>query len=290
MTSNESNPTCIALIFDAKMSLPASVLIQSIVDNYFDIDGLDIVCGFAGTTEELNYLNALISGINRNSRFKIKVLEITKEKFGWLDKLSKVKARHHAPPSIDLCKLFLGSLLADYKKAIYLDTDMLVVRNIQPIIDHPVYNKVMAIVDISGPEYYYLKSKGEMAHLNTGFMIVDLEWWRTSGIELQFLEHIEKTDVISMSAEELINIYAKSNWSPVPYTFNFFQYTRDQFGVPNYDESNILPQHYKHAIVYHFVGGAKPWNYEEMVQKKDESLLGEKWRRLAQTRIKAANL
>ena len=275
------NKTCIALTFDANMSLPAAVLIQSIVDNYFDFDEIDIVCGFMGNQNEVAELKKLILNIDTDGRIRINIVEITKEKFDWLDKISKVKVRHHAPPSIDLCKLFLGSVFSEYKKAIYLDTDMLVVRNIQPILDHPMHNKITAIVDISAPEYYYLKSKGEIAHLNTGFMIVDLEWWRTSRIEEKFLKHIEETEVISMSAEELINIYAKPYWAPAPYTFNFFQYTRDKFGIPNYDESNIIPQHYKHAIIFHFVGAAKPWNYKEMVNREDKSLLGEKWRRLA---------
>lgn len=287
---NTRSSTCIALTFDANMSLPAAVLIQSIVDNYFDYDDIDVVCGFMGSPEELAELRKLISGIVRDGRVNVKIVEITKEKFGWLDKLSGVKARHHAPPSIDLCKLFLGSVFADYKKAIYLDTDMLIVRNIQPILDHPMHNKITAIVDISGPEYYYLKSKGEIAHLNTGFMIVDLDWWRSSGIESKFLEHVEKAEIISMSAEELINIYAKPYWAPAPYTFNFFQYTRDVYGIPNYDESNILPQHYKHAIVFHFVGAAKPWNYEQLTRKKDTSLLGEKWRRMAEERKLAAGI
>jgi len=283
-----SDKTCIAITFDINMALPAAVLIQSIVDNYFDFDELDVVCGFMGSAEDFTYLNKLLSAIKTDGRVQIKVIEISKEKFEWVEKLKNINARHHAPPSIDLCKLFLGSIFADYGKLIYLDTDMLVVKNIQPILDHPVTNKIMAIVDISGPEYYYLKSRGELAHLNTGFMIVDLNWWRDSDIEKQFLEHIEQAEIISMSAEELINLYAKSHWSPVPYTFNFFQYTRDRYGIPNYDESNILPQHYKHAIVFHFVGAAKPWNYEKMIQKKDESLLGEKWRRLAQERVRAA--
>lgn len=273
--------TCIVLTFDANMALPAAVLINSIIENYFDFDNLDIVCGFMGSVKETEYLKKLINNIKKDSRINIKIIEIESKKFKWIEKLKNISTRHHAPPLIDLCKLFLGSILADYDKAIYFDTDMLVVRNIQPILEHPMHNKLMAIVDISGPEFYYLKSKGEAAHINTGLMIIDLNWWRDSKLEEMFLSYLEQTKIVSMSAEELINKYAKSSWSPLPYSFNFFQFTRDIYGIPDYDESNIIPQHYSHAIVFHFVGAAKPWNYKEMVHREDESLLGEKWRRLA---------
>ena len=278
---------CIATIFDANMSVPAAVLVQSIVNNYFAIDQIEVVCVFQGSNDELKYFNGLINNIKKDSRVAIKVVKLSK--FDWLSALIDTKTKHHAPPLIDLCKLFIGSILSEYEKVVYLDTDMFVVKNIQPILDHPSHNELMAIVDISGPEYYYLKSRGEAAHINTGFMIINLNWWRDSKIEDVFLDHLKNNKTLSMSAEELINLYVKPYWSPVPYTFNFFQFTRDIYGIPDYDESNIIPQHYAHAIIFHFVGAAKPWNFREMVDRDDTSLLGERWRRLAKPFLELDN-
>lgn len=274
--------SCIVLTFDVRMALPASVLIKSIIKNYFDYDDLDIVCAFLGDYKDIEYLNNLLKNVeNAGSKINIKIIEINKNKFTWLEKLENINSRHHAPSSIDLCKLFLGSILSEYDKAIYLDADMIAVKNIQPILDYPIYNKLMAVVDTTGAEYYYLKSKGESPHINTGLMIIDLNWWRESKIEDLFIEHIQSAKIISMNAEELINTYAKPYWSPVPYSFNFYQFSRDKYGIPNYDESNLMPQHYAHAIIFHFVNVTKPWNFKEMVHKEDTSLLGEKWRRMA---------
>jgi lipopolysaccharide biosynthesis glycosyltransferase len=287
MTVNSKQ--CIATIFDQNMTIPASVLVQSIIDNYFSVDSLDIICVFLGSKSDLSALERLMDSIEKDSRVSIKIIDLTRTEYAWIDSLRGVTTKHHAPPLVDLCKLFLGSILFDYNKVIYLDTDMLVVRDIQPILEHPSYNKLMSIVDISGPEYYYLKSQGHFAHINTGFMVINLDWWRTFGAENLFLEHLKKDTELSMSAEELINIYIKPYWSPVPFTFNFFQFTRDIYGIPNYDESNIIPQHYKHAIVFHFVGAAKPWNFKEMVNRDDSSLLGERWRRLAKPFLELDN-
>lgn len=271
--------SCIVLIFDKVMALHACVTIKSIADNYHDNDPLDLVLCIPG--EDANQLyNQIRQAVQVDSRINFKLVEITKNKFKWLSKTENVKTRHWCPP-IDFYKLFLGSLLPKYDKAIYMDVDTLVVQNIQPILDHPMRNKIMAVVEVCGAEFAFLKSRGEDSHFNNGVMIVDLNWWRDSKIETVFANHLEKAEMISMSTEEITNTYLKPYWSPLPFTFNFYQFSRDMYGIPNFDESNILPIHYRHVILFHFGGRAKPWNFEELTEKKDTSFLGEKWRKLA---------
>ena len=271
---------CIVHIFDEPMLLPAAVAIQSIADNYHDNEDLHVVCCMPeGSEQAFESLNQML---DVDSRIVLKLVTIKKSEFGWLEKASNIESRHWAPTSIDFCKLFLGTLLPEYKKAIYMDIDVMAVSNIQPILDHPINGEVMAVIEIAGAEYGFLKSRGEAAHFSNGLLIMDLNWWRTSGIEETFQKHLQNVDETSMGGEEVSNLYLGKYWSPLPFTFNFMNFTRDKYGIPNYDESNSMPWHYKHAIIFHFAGRAKPWNYKEMVSKKDKSLLGERWRRMAE--------
>lgn len=270
--------SCISLIFDEKLVVPAAVLIQSISDNYHDNQELDIVCCIPG--ESKAPFNQVLSMVDVPKKINIKLVSLTVKMFPWLSILNKTSSDHWAPP-IERYKLFLGSFLSGYDKTIYLDTDTMVVKNIQPVLDHPMHNKFMAVPDVTGTEFQFLKSRGELSYLNNGVMIIDLEWWRSEKIEKTILDHLHKEQHVRVGSEELSNVYLKKYWHPLPFTFNFYAFSKDKYKNLNYDESSFLPEHYKHAIIFHFAGQAKPWNYEETLAKKDKSLLGEKWRRMA---------
>lgn len=272
--------SCISLIFDESYVVQAAVLIQSLSDNYHDNEYLDIVCCIPGKSGII--FNEVMSMVKVRPRVNVKLVRVNEKNFPWISVLDKSSSDHHAPP-LERYKLFLGSFLPEYDKTIYLDTDTMAVQNIQPMLDHPLHNKFMAVVDVSGCEFQFMKSRGESAYLNNGVMIIDLDWWRESEIEKVILEHVENDSHVRFGSEMLANIYLKDYWHPLPFTFNFYKFSRNEREVPNYDESRELPEHYKHAIIFHFAGPEKPWNFLEAVSKKDNSLLGEKWRRRAET-------
>jgi lipopolysaccharide biosynthesis glycosyltransferase len=181
-------------------------------------------------------------------------------------------------------RLFLGSVLSDYEKVIYFDVDALIVDNVQPILDHPMYSPFMATVDVTGFEIMFLKSRGETPRLHAGTLIADLNWWRSSGIETEFKEAMEEWDSTLGSDEDLLNrnLTIRSNWTLIPFTFNFLFFTRDAHGIPDFDSSESLPLYYKHAIMIHFASQIKPWNYKKIIGQEDPSRLGAEWRRREQ--------
>lgn len=270
--------SCISLIFDSKLILPAAVLIQSISNNYYDNEDLDVVCCVSGESESI--FNDVLSMVDLKPKINLKLVSLDPKNFPWLTLLDGTSSDHWAPP-IERYKLFLGSFLSEYDKTVYLDTDMLVIKNIQPVLDHPMHNKIMAVVDVTGAEFQFLKSRGEAAYLTNGTMIIDLNWWREFGVEEIVLAHLESKPHVRVGSEELANSYLKNYWHPLPFSFNFYQFSRDKYGIPDYDESSFLPDHYRHATVIHFVGQIKPWNFKELTGMGDTSLLGERWRKMA---------
>lgn len=277
---DSKSKTCISLLFDKHVVLQAATLIQSISDNHFLNYNLDIVCCISGDSEQI--FDEVRSLVDVKSKINLELVSINEDNFPFIKRLKEVKTNHWATdPAVELGKLFLGSYLKNYDKTIYIDCDVLAVNNVQPLLEHPMLGNVMCVVDTTSTEFCGVKVPSHRAYFNNGVVIADLNWWRDSKIEDTFLNHIEEVKFVAMGAEELYNVYLAAEMYPLPFTFNFYQFTRDKDGIPDFDESVSLPAHYNSAILIHFGGAAKPWNYKEKTKKEDVSLMGSRWRKLS---------
>jgi lipopolysaccharide biosynthesis glycosyltransferase len=265
--------TAIVTIFDEGYLEHAAVFLSSLSDNYHYHEELDVVCMVPDGTDEV--FDRLSKLLDLDPRVNVYFKSIDVAKFPWI--ASAVS--DHWGTATTWFRLFLGQLLPEYDKAIYFDVDMLVVDNIQPILDHPMHNKFMAVMDPVGVEYIYQRSRGAISYLTDGMFVADLNWWRDSNIESTFIEYIEENGIDILLEEHVLNACIKPYWHPLPFTFNFYMFKRDKFGVPDFDDSD-MKLHYKHAIVFHFAGKAKPWNFKELIGKEDISALGSKWRNI----------
>lgn len=269
--------TAIAIVFDANYTEKAAIFIDSLSENYHGSEKLDIACVVPEyESESFDELAKLVSVTPRIHLIKV---VYPKDLSDWIS--GAVKQRFSWVPSMTWYRLFLGTVLPEYDKVIYFDVDALIVDNIQPILDHKMYSPFMATVDVTGFEIMFLKSRGELPRLHAGTLIADLNWWRDSGIESEFRVAMEEWDSTLGSDEDLLNRNEtiRSNWTLIPFTFNFLFFTRDAHGIPDFDSSESLPLYYKHAIMIHFASQIKPWNYKKIVGKEDPSRIGAEWRR-----------
>jgi len=268
--------TAIVTCIDANYVEAAAVFIESFSENYHTNKELDIICVMPDTDKEA--FKWLSSTVSVNSRLNLKLRSVSsKSKYKWMHNAA-VSERWQKSPAV-WYRVVLGSILHEYDKAIYFDPDILIVENVQPILEYPMYGKLMAVPDVTGAVYMYGENRGEVAWFSTGVLIIDLNWWRGSGIE-----DVLKQDVISGGAKELVdehflNKHLKDVWYPIPFTFNFYAFKSDSHGMPDYDKTFLHPAFYSHAIVMHFAGPCKPWNYKELTTKTDKSRLGAEWRR-----------
>lgn len=271
--------TAIVLIFDEHYSDKAAVFLDSLADNYDYYKELDIICGMPkGSVGAFEGLKGLL---NLPPRLNLKLLEVDPEMFSWIDHLGDT---HPWITSTAWYRMYLGTLLPDYDKAIYVDADTIAVRDIQPILDYPMYSEFMAATDVYGLEYMVAKNKDYRPRMANGVFIADLNWWRSSGVEEEFTDLILSSSVTLTADEDIFNQneILRSGWSLLPYTFNFYWFSRDQHWIPDYDKSDVLPIHYKHAIIMHFAGPNKPWRHIG----GDDSALGNIWRKRHQKLFK----
>lgn len=265
--------TAITICLDANYIEPAAVFLESLSENYHYRYEVDVVCVMP--EEDAEAFDKLKKMVDLELRVNLKLATVPTERFSWLRDLY-VKGKHF--PASVWHRLFLGSILEDYDKVIYFDTDILIVSNIQPILNYPMYGKLMAVFDATiGVPYLYNMHQGHLSHFISGMFIADLNWWRESGIEAKFEEDIKANGPNELMDEYLLNKYGIEEWHALPVTFNFCFFDFDKYGVPQWD-SPTLPMHFKHAIAVHYAGPIKPWNFND-IAGTDKSRLGAEWRR-----------
>lgn len=271
--------TAIVLCIDANYVEPAGVFLESLAENYHYRRDLDVVCVMPASDSDGFKRLKDITNLDRRINLQVKLID--DDKYPWLVGLSvddRAAGPRKLPPSL-WYRLLLGSILEEYDKAIYFDPDILIMNDVQPILDYPMKAELMATFDTLGiPNVYNLPNKHKV-HFVSGVLILDLNWWRSSGIEDKFKNDLLENGPNELMDEYLLNKYGIDNWFPLPISFNFHAYKTNEYGIPDWD-SSFLPTHtYKTAIVHHFAGQLKPWNFKKIAGIHDTSLLGAEWRR-----------
>lgn len=261
--------TCIATLFNTKYFEPVAVMLQSLSDNYHGQTEYDIVCITPG--DEAYLVADLKSRLSLKETLNL--VSISTESVRSLDIDSK-DVEHWGESTLPFYKLFFGSILQGYDKVIFLDADTMVVRDIDPLLTYPMNRPFLATMDFSGDDRVGMEN---WAIFNTGVFIADLNWWRSSGIEEVFLNHIETKELTFFVDEDIFNVYLRHIWEPISPIFNYFRFYANEFGIYDWD-APTLKTYFDKAIVIHFAGQIKPWNYKSLAHKDDVSLIGSEWR------------
>lgn len=262
------------LCIDKNYVEPAAVFLDSLSENYHYWDDLDIVCVMP--EKDATAFQTLTSLVSLKLNINLKLKVALDADYAWLEDIKS--DRRTVNPST-WHRLFLGSLLEGYDKAIYFDPDMLVVKDVQPIFSHPMYGMVMATFDTIGVPYMYgLEHGGDLVHFVSGLMIINLDLWRKSNVESLIKQDLLNNELHVLIDEYYLNKYLVQDWHPLPVTFNFISFKHDKYGVPDWDSTFLPRAYYEHAIIFHFAGKIKPWNFAELTGI-DSSKLGAEWRR-----------
>jgi lipopolysaccharide biosynthesis glycosyltransferase len=262
--------TCLAVVFDRGYRDQAAVFIQSFAEHYSGEDSYEIVCIIPEADIEycsnISDVVSLPKTLSVSYRPPVVPFDVD---------IDGIESEHWGT-NTSWYRLFVGSTLPDYDKVILFDADMLVMKDVQPILDFPAYGKVMAAYDVNPSGLR--KGMENMPVFNAGLFIADLNWWRDSRIEDTFVNHLKTQPMTIGIDDDVLNRYVKDVWYPLPITFNFYYFNENAEGLPDWDSSYLGAQ-FRGAIIIHFFGGAKPWNYAYRSYKVDGSRIGIEWRK-----------
>lgn len=161
-------------------------------------------------------------------------------------------------------RMFIPSLFPEYKKGIYLDSDIVVVDDISKLYFEDIKDYLVgAVADevIAGSKVFQQYTKDALdlepnKYFNSGVLLMNLEMFRKEKIEEKFLHLLNKYnfDVIAPD-QDYLNILCKNK---VKYI------NRGWDRMPNVDESFDESE----LRLIHFNMFKKPWNYSNVLYEE----------------------
>ncbi|MDR1467320.1 MAG: hypothetical protein LBI55_02735 [Oscillospiraceae bacterium] len=167
-----------------------------------------------------------------------------------------------------LIKLWAPSLFPNIKRILWLDDDVIILKNIDEFYSQDLSEKYLAAVDISS---YYNKYFGEYKNsrywITAGVGLYNLQELRKDKIQDKLIECAKKYAYQNMSDEEkkeilggveeyaLTNVIKKEKAILLPYRYCIMCFL-DVFGKGHFKSEE---EEIKKSIAMHFSGAWKPW-------------------------------
>lgn len=169
-------------------------------------------------------------------------------------------------------RLLIPQLLpAEFNKAIYLDSDMIVNGNLEELWNIPLDDKYLLAVQ-DDVQLYISMSDGlrnyqdhgispDEKYFNAGLLVIDLEKWRRENIGLKVMEYIQQNReyVIANDQDGLNAVLAGKwkeihpRWNQMPKIYNYSSWQESPHSEDIYQE--LLHKPY----IIHFTNPPKPW-------------------------------
>jgi lipopolysaccharide biosynthesis glycosyltransferase len=237
----KTKKTCIVLATDIYFAEYTQVLLKSISANYNDKEKLDVVVLVSKEVLDREFKFIEFENLEISLRYPSQVEE--HEASGLTSRMYK----NANFTSASMYRYFMGNVCAEFDKAIYIDIDCIVARDIQPILDFELVNAPIAAfqeMHLEHPDNPYFR---DCAYFNSGVMVVDLNRWREDKTEEKLIEVSESfTAWTGSQDQDILNVVFRNNWTPLNINFNYL--------------TNIYPGlRISNPIIVHFAGKSKPW-------------------------------
>lgn len=181
-------------------------------------------------------------------------------------KLQGVQFRKKRPLSMAAYyRLLLSSVLPqDIEKVLYLDCDMIVMRNIQEIFNIELDGYALAATLDTFP---YSQQHRLQLHMEvgervfcSGIMMVNLKYWREHNVEPGLLEYAKRhREEVYLHDQDVLNYFFKKKWFLLPPKWNHTAGTLRCSNDTQYKRFDRM-DYAQAPMVYHFASvGVKPW-------------------------------
>ncbi len=170
-----------------------------------------------------------------------------------------------------LYRLFAPLYIAE-ERCLYLDQDILVRGDIEPILQYDLEDNLIAGVEDPGSDFiikeihargFYLnENEKEEIYVNAGVLLMNLKMMRALNWKQIIMDLLEYQ--FTLMDQDIINVACRGKIAAMPREYNYLALN----GMP---ESK--------PIIVHYTGNQKPWNCPYMI------MADEWWRMCSQTKI-----
>lgn len=240
-------------------------------DNYLQ-HAMAMLCSLFENNKEHNIIvHVLQNNLSSNSRRNINDLsERYSQKVIYYDvdesKLEGVQFRKNRPLSkAAYYRLLLSTTLPnDIDKVLYMDCDMIVLRDLSEIFQVEIDNYALAASIDNFPydnqHRLQLHMEADERTFCSGIMLVNLKFWRDNNVEPGLLEYAKRhREVVYLHDQDVLNYYFKKKWFLLPPKWNRQAY--DIF-PPDYKKFKKFDffEYVHKPMLYHYAAlDFKPW-------------------------------
>ena len=166
-------------------------------------------------------------------------------------------------------RLLIPELVPELNKAIYLDADTIVVRDIKLLWDEDLNGKSIALVADLGFKGVLkrrfideLGGKPGQLFMHAGVYLLDCQKWRMQKTTENLLALAkEKKEHLRIILEELFSLYFEDDYQLLDCRYGMID---SNIKTEEINADKITPEYleneWKHIVVMHFAGATKPWN------------------------------
>lgn len=240
------NRFAIVTSFDAIYMNYSKVMVQTLCENYHGKTKLNLFCLVPDSLleKQTEYINSF-SCDNINIKF------VSSDKFNkadyFVEREQYTKNAWH--------RIFVGSLFPNLDKILYLDPDIIIMRDIAPVLEYKTWMPIAAYIEDDFQEHCLeVYDNQDMIYFSDGVFIADLNAWREKEFEKKLIQYA-KTHNTKFVDQDAINFVMREHVQPLPVTFNFFVDKAELYWTV------------KDPLIVHFSGPVKPWK-EDMLDNK----------------------
>lgn len=247
----------IIFISDNNYIKPTAVAIRSIINNATKEKNLNFfVLGDSLTKDSINLL--------KNSGAKnIKI--IPSETL--LSDLKNLSVNRHVSHSA-LLKFFLPQIFKDFDKILYLDSDILVQKDLSELYNTDINDFYAAVIKdtlcVKNPEYMKQVKIENKFYFNSGVMLLNLRKMREDNITEKMLLYRQTQEQHFMD-QDVFNAIIGHNVKYISYKYNFLNYyltIMTPSELSEFFDEKLEKTHeriYNDCTIVHLGGREKPW-------------------------------
>lgn len=164
-------------------------------------------------------------------------------------------------------RLMIVKLLPNtIKKVLYLDVDLIVRQSLLPL-----WNVNLGDYAIAAVPDWNLECMGiceelgypkELGYINTGVLLINLEYWRTHNVLNDFIDYMKQyADKIKYADQDVLNYIFRENKMILPIKYNLqsgllWRCVKEHYNAEEYDKK--IQEALQDCVIVHF-SDRKPW-------------------------------
>jgi lipopolysaccharide biosynthesis glycosyltransferase len=158
---------------------------------------------------------------------------------------------------ITFARLLIPSLFSDeVTRVLYLDSDLLVLEDLQPLWAADLGGKVLGAV-LDGLDQQLKAGKVDLPvpnvrdYFNGGVLLIDLERWRSEKVTERALDYLMRNPNSPFADQDALNVACDGLWTPLDPRWNYLAYN---------EKLKIADMHAdQRPHIAHFATWKKPW-------------------------------